>query len=291
MVSVLIAVVAAVAAVAGLTLLVVELLTERADEPRPRTVSRWLPRRGQGDAGPSLLRIVIPPGLGLLAWLISGWPVAALIVTAAAIGLPRLLVGAAADRRRIARLEALESWSRRLADLRAAGSGLEQVLEVSVRTCPEPIRPEVTLLVARLKAGWSTEAALFAFAEDVGELSADLVVAVLTREAQRRGGGLTAALTDLADTVAEEVDLRRRVDAERAKPRTSARWLTAITVAVAAFGSLNHAYIRPYGTPFGQLVLAMLAAAFASCLWWMHTIAAGVPEPRLLGSERPGGRS
>jgi hypothetical protein len=52
------------------------------------------------------------------------------------------------------------------------------------------------------------------------------VAATLILGAHRRGPGLAAVLDDLAGTVAEEVRIRRGIEADRAKPRTTARWVT-----------------------------------------------------------------
>jgi len=49
-------------------------------------------------------------------------------------------------------------------DCRHVSGRLEQALIATLRSAPEPIRPEVARLVARLRARWSTEAALRALA-------------------------------------------------------------------------------------------------------------------------------
>jgi len=237
---------------------------------------------GRGEQRRHRFEALAAPAGGLLVWLLSGWPVAGFVVAAAVWGAPALFGTARLAQRRIARLEALESWTRRLADLRAAGAGLEQALVTSLKTCPEPLRGEVANLASRLGASWRTRAALRAFADELNEPAADLVVAVLLLETERRGAGITRVLDDLAETVADEVRMRRQVEADRAKPRTTAHWVTAITLGVVAVGSFNHTYIRPYGTALGQLVLAGTAVGFAVSLWWMRALALGRPEPRLL---------
>lgn len=219
---------------------------------------------------------------GLLAWLVTRWPVAGLIVAATILGLPVLLSTSRVASRGIARIEAVEEWTRRLSDILVVGVGLEQAITTSLRSVPEPIRPEVTGLVARLSARWSTESALRAFADDLGDATGDLVVASLILGHRRRGPGLARALTAVADSVAEEVAMRRRVEADRAKPRTTARAVTLITIAVIALGSLNKTYLAPYGTPLGQLVLLGVAGIFIGALAWMRAMTLTAPHPRLL---------
>jgi Flp pilus assembly protein TadB len=225
-------------------------------------------------------------GIGLLVWAVSGWPVAGALVTATVVGLPVLLGTSTVAARRIGRVEAIEEWTRRLSDVLVAGVGLEQALIASLRTCPPALRTEVTALVARLSARWPTERALRAFADDVDDAAADLVVAALVLAARRRGPGLARVLTAVADSVAEDVSVRRKVEAERAKPRTTARGVTLITLGVVAVGALNGTYLSPYAGPLGQAVLAAIATAFIGCLAWMRALTLSPPEPRFLTGDR-----
>lgn len=226
---------------------------------------------------------------GALAWVATGWPVAGLIVVATVIGLPVLLGTSKVAARRIDIVEAIEEWTRRLSDILIAGVGLEQAITASLRTCPPPIRLEVAGLVARLSARWPVEQALRAFADDLDDAAADLVTAALVLASRRRGPGLARVLTAVADSVAEDVAVRRKVEAERAKPRATARAVTFITLGAVAVGACNGAYLAPYGNPLGQIVLAVIAAAFVGCLAWMRSLTLSAPEARFL--TKPPGRS
>ena len=237
--------------------------------------------RGTGQRS-ARTRVLLAAAAGMGVWWVTGWPVAGLIAAAAVAGLPPLLTTSVASAGRITRLEALEDWTRRLADVLTVGVGLEQAITASLRTTPAAIAPQVAALAARLGARWPTEAALRAFADDLDDATGDLVAAALILGSRRRGPGLGAVLDGLAGTVAEEVAMRRKVEADRARPRTTARWVTLITVGVVGLGALNGTYIRPYGSGLGQLVLASLALAFAGVLVWMRAISAGTPEPRFL---------
>jgi len=252
--------------------------------PRPPLAlrRRTRPTASSARSGWERWRWPVALGTGALAWAVTGWPVIGAILAATVAGLPVLLGTSQVAARRIARVEAIEEWTRRLADILVAGVGLEQAITASLRTCPEPLRAEITALVARLSARWSTEQALRAFADDIGDAAGDLVVAALILAARRRGPGLARVLTAVADSVAEDVTARRKVEAERAKPRTTARAVTLITLTVVGVGALNGNYVAPYGDPLGQIVLTVIAAGFIACLAWMRALTLSAPEPRFL---------
>jgi Flp pilus assembly protein TadB len=221
---------------------------------------------------------------GFLVWFLSGWPVAGAAVWAGVIGVPILLGAGRTARASIDRAEAIEAWSRRLADVLLTGVGLEQAVTATTDTCPEALRPYVAALAARLRAGWTTEASLRALADDLDDATADLVVATLVLGSRRRGPGLARTLTAVADSLADEVGMRRKVEAERAKPRATARAVTVVIVGVLVAGSLSGDYLRPYGTATGQVVLAALLAALAAALFALHRLARTPPTPRLLAA-------
>ncbi|WP_245852738.1 type II secretion system F family protein [Blastococcus aggregatus] len=224
-----------------------------------------------------------------VVWLASGWPVGGVLVGLAAIGVPWLLAQFAAGNAAVERLEALQEWVRRTSDVLAAGGGLEQTLIRSARTAPAPIQTEVATLAARLQARWPTARALLAFADDLDDAAGDLVVGALLLGAELRGPGLARVLTELAGSLSEEVTMRRKVEADRAKPRANARWLLLITVAVSGLAAFNGDYLAPYGTGLGQLVLAAIAGLMVACLLWMRRLTVAVPSTRFL-VDRDGGR-
>lgn len=220
----------------------------------------------------------------VVVWLVSGWLVAGLIVAVTVVGLPVILSTSRTAALAIDRVEALEEWTRRLSDILVVGVGLEQAIAATVRTCPGPLIDEVSALATRLAARWPTETALRTFADDLDDATGDLIVATLILGARRRGPGLARVLSAVADSVAEEVAMRRKVEAERAKPRTTARAVTLITLGVVAVGSLNGTYLEPYRTLLGQLVLAVITLGFVGSLAWMRALTLSKPEPRFLTS-------
>ena len=233
-------------------------------------------------------RLLLFGGLagGVIAWLVTGWMLALIAVPVAAVGLPMLLsAGSAASR--IQRLEAMEEWTRSLSGVLTIGVGLEQALVATLRSTPAAITPEVTRLVARLRARWVTEDALRAFADELDDSTGDLIAANLILGARRRGAGLSSVLEGLAESVAADVRARRQVEADRAKPRATARWVTLISAGVLVILAISGSYVEPYKSPFGQVILISLLSAYVATLVWMKRMALGRNLPRFLGT--PGG--
>lgn len=241
-----------------------------------------LMRRFEGT--PPRTRLVLGASLagGVLLALLTGWVAAIVVVPVAALGLPYLLA-APPTAATIRRLEAMEEWTRNLAGVLSSGVGLEQAITATLRSTPDAIKPEVARLVARLRARWDTEAALRAFADDLDDVTGDLVVANLLLAARRRNRSLANALHGVAESVTEDVTARRKVEAGRAKPRGSARLVTMFSAGVLVWLAFTGDYVAPYGTPLGQVLLVVLLAAYAAGLLWMRKMTEGKALPRLLG--------
>ena len=273
--------------VGGLIALVLGL---RPVEPRPPAPKKPVPGLARLTRVTRRTRILLAAGLvvGVLVAAVTGWVVAIVVVPAAAAGLPALLSAPPAAAR-VERLEAMEEWTRSLSGVLTAGAGLEQALIATLRSTPQPIRPEVTRLASRVRARWSTEDALRAFADDLDDATGDVIAANLLLGARRRGSGLASVLDGLSESVAADVRARREIEADRAKPRATARWVTIITVSVLAFLALSGEYIAPFGTPLGQLLLVLLLGLYVATLVWMRSMATGAPLPRFIGATAAAG--
>ncbi|QZY30858.1 type II secretion system F family protein [Nocardioides coralli] len=232
-------------------------------------------------------RMLLLGGLatGTVAFLVTGWVLALVIVPVAFVGLPILLSSSSAAER-IERLEAMEEWTRSLSGVLTVGVGLEQALVATLRSTPAAIAPEVTRLVARLRARWVTEDALRAFADELDDATGDLVAANLILGSRRRGAGLASVLEGLAESVAADVRARRQVEADRAKPRATARWVTLISVGVLVILAVSGTYVEPYQSPLGQVILVALLAMNVATLVWMKRMAIGRAMPRFLAPVR-----
>nr|WP_245787837.1 type II secretion system F family protein [Tessaracoccus bendigoensis] len=224
--------------------------------------------------------------VGVLVALLSGWVIAIVLFPLAAIGLP-VLLGVSDESHTIERLEGLAEWTRNLAGVITVGVGLEGALVATLRTTPDVIRPEVTTLVSRIRSRWNTAEALRAFADQFNDSTGDLVAATLILAAQKRADGLAQILSGLAESVSAEVAARRHLEADRSKPRQTARIVTIITVVCLVGMAATGQYLEPYRSPLGQIVLSVLLALYVVGLVVMRRMARVKPLPRLLASGGP----
>lgn len=269
--------------VAGALGVVVGLRPSPEPEPRPSRQPGGLRRPWHQVPAVRRWLALGALALGVVAGALTGWLVLIVVLPAAALGLP-LLLATSSETGRIARLDAIAEWTRNLSGVLVAGQGLEQALAASLRSAPDAIRPEVSRLVARLRARWDTEAALRAFADELDDATGDLVAAALILGARKRGPGLAAVLTGLAESTADDVRARRQIEADRAKPRATARWVTILSAGALAVLALSGQFLAPYATPLGQVILLLLLAGYGACLAWLKHMAASPAPARFLTS-------
>ncbi|MEJ5914815.1 type II secretion system F family protein [Pseudokineococcus sp. 1T1Z-3] len=237
-------------------------------------------RRVAGAAG---RRVPLALVAGLVVLAVTRWPVAAL--TAAGLGLVsgQLFGGAREERQQVERLEGLAAWTESLRDTIAGAVGLEQAIPATAYAAAPSIAPPLRTLADRLAVRTPLPQALLRFGDELDDATADLVVAALVLNARLRGPGLRMVLSSLAASVREEIDARRRVEADRRSTRRSVLIIMVVTIAfVGGLSVLNRTYVEPYSTALGQLVLAVVVALFVAGFWWMRRLATHVTPARLL---------
>jgi Flp pilus assembly protein TadB len=184
----------------------------------------------------------------------------------------------------IARLEALEDWTRNLGGVLTAGIGLEQAIISSERAVPDAIKAEVSLLVSRLRVHWNTEQALRSFADDLNDATGDRVATSLIASSKSSGTDLAAVLDRIAASVSDEVRMRRQIEADRGKPRSSARIITVVAlVGVLVIAASTGGYGQPYLTSAGQVWAVIWLGLGLGCLLWMRQIGSSRRIARFLG--------
>jgi Flp pilus assembly protein TadB len=256
--------------VAGLALLLLELTRP---VPQPGTPPRIRVRL----APSSRKRLLIAAGTAVVTLALTRWPVAMIAAALAVLFLPSITSSRAA-KRQAAVLEGLEQWTRRLSDMLTASRGLEEALETSARQAPAAIEPAVTALGRRLAARTGTEEALRAFAAEIDDPAGDRIAAALIIATGHRGGAVRDVLNALAIMLARDVAARREIEADRAQHRTTVKWLTLFVLGFTVFAVLNRSYSLPYGTAYGQVVMALVAALYAGGLLWLHHLGS-LPVP------------
>jgi Flp pilus assembly protein TadB len=275
----ILAVAAGALAGGGLFLLVVAI---RGLPPRVRSSGTDRFSRAIRDA--FSIRGSIALIVGILVLLITRWVVAAIGMALLAYSW-QSLSGAASERRSISRLEGLATWTESLRDTIAGAVGLEQAIPASIRVADSAIREPLVRLVDRLHTRMPMHLALRRFAEDLDDASADMIIAALIINSRLRGPGLRDLLGALADSVREELDMRRKVNSSRRSTRRSVQIVIAVSVLMALFlAVLDRSFLQPYDSVFGQLVLAVIVAIYGLGIWWLRKLAKFDTPQRLLGT-------
>ncbi len=270
--------------IAGGLVLVVAGLQRRAPEGAKLSTDLWK-KVVDSSTGRAVRRrwwqLALALVAGLVAAAVVGWPLLAVLVPVVAYGLPIVL--SAPSNRDLAVLEALDRWVRTLASLLPTGRSISDAIRVSVGQAPALLAPHLRLLTARLDDRWTTAQALLTLADELDSPDADAVLAALSLAADRGGTGATATLAALADNIQDRLRALREIETERAKPRIVVRQVTAITLVVLGLALLfGGPFFAPYGSPLGQLLLAVLVLAYLGALLFLRRLTLPRPRQRIL---------
>jgi Flp pilus assembly protein TadB len=267
----------------GLFLLVIALrgLPVRPQRQRPGRLERQVRELVSVRGGIALVVGILV--LVATRWVVAGVGIALLVYSWRSLG------GAASERKTMARLESLATWTESLRDTIAGAVGLEQAIPSSIRVADVSLREPLTKLVDRLHTRVPMHVALRRFADDLDDPSADMIIAALIINSRLRGPGLRALLGALAVSVREELDMRRKVNAGRRSTRRSVQIVVAVSVGMAiGLAVLDHAFLSPYDGVSGQLVLVIIGAIYAAGILWLRRLATFESPQRLLGTGSSG---
>jgi tight adherence protein B len=252
------------------------------------TASRQDNRRWQSFLGTVRRQATVPRVTGTLAAAVivaavTRWPVGTLLAGLAAWLLPPVLGPDREHARAVEKIEAIASWTEQLRDTLAAAAGLEQAILATAPIAPAAVREHVTGLAARIRQGQRLPDGLRALAAEAADPAADLVTAALLLASEQQARDLGQLLAGLADSARQHAAMRMRIAASRARVRTGSRIIIAATLALTV-GLLawSRAFLQPYDTAAGQLVLAAIGGCFAAAFWWLHRIAGIGDPPRIL---------
>ncbi|MFD5089165.1 type II secretion system F family protein [Amycolatopsis thailandensis] len=243
-------------------------------------------RRGQtrrAQAGPRDQRQALRGGLavavGVLIGVATGWVVGAVLAGLAVWALPRVLGRDPEHARRVARIEAIATWTEMLRDTLSAAAGLEQAILATAPLAPPAIRGEITDLAVRIENGDRLAPSLRHLADQLADPTGDLVIAALVLAAEQQARQLGDLLGSLAHTAREQASMRMRVEAGRARTRTSVRVIVGTTLCFAvAVVLLNRPYLSAYDSATGQIVLLGIGVLFGLGFTWLVRVAR-VAEP------------
>ena len=240
----------------GLLLLVMGVRRTERTDLRARMASRG------ADQDRRLVQLAVASGVALVVLLLTGRPVGAVLAGGIALSLPSVFGGKAARQAEIARVEAIATWAGQLRDMLTGGSGLLETIEATAPFAPAPIRAEVERLALGMRRG-RLHAALRAFAAEVDDPMADLVVASLIVATTEQVGRLGELLGSLATRTREQAALRMRIDKDRSSTRTQVRGVVIATIAmILGLMVFNKGLLAAYDSADGQLVLAAIGAMF-----------------------------
>lgn len=271
---------------AGLGLFLLVVGWRGTELVRSDRLRQWLPLCRPVDRR-QLMRIGLVTAVGLLVGLATGWIVGALLAGAACWGLPRVLARDPEHARRVVRIEAIASWAEMLRDTLSAAAGLEQAILATAPLAPAAVRREVGALAAAIENGRRLAPSLRLLADELADPTGDLVIAALVLAAEQQARQLGDLLGSLAHTAREQASMRLRVEAGRARTRTSVRVIVGATVGFAVVVVLlNRQYLMAYDSAFGQVVLLAVGALFSVGFAWLVRIAAVTAPARFLTAER-----
>lgn len=250
----------------------------RQTAPMPGSVKRLGARFSKAER----VRTGVAFLVALIFFLITGWAPALILLPLGALTIPTLFSNRA-ERQVMEKLEALEAWTRSLSGLIGVGTFLETALKASQTSAAESIRPMVKRLIARLDGGWTLSAALEAFANEVDDPTADVIIMNLMLAAKQRGAGLGAALENIAESVHDEIRARHQIDTDRSKTRQDTR-IIVVGVAVMLVGMPFLPVIaEPYQSATGQVMYMVWVGALCAVLYSMHQMTKPYRAARMLG--------
>jgi tight adherence protein B len=256
-------------------------VVERAPKPTPKAK-----RIATTPTSEIVKRVVIAVVLCGVFWWLTGWPMAG--VSAASISLVVPLV-AQAQRDRDEQLQQSEDiarWCEMVRDSMKAGSYLKEAIDATAQSqvSGRTIRKHVRNLADRCDEMPIT-AALRVFADEVADPICDQIVLSLILCEEQGGKQLVEVLDEIVASVRRRAAMRRRVETGRARTYAATRAMVVMTILIAVLMTVfASGFMEPFDSPFGQLWMGVVGAAFTAAVWAMVPMSRPEPEHRLIRS-------
>jgi tight adherence protein B len=266
---------------AGIGVALLMLISGLRPQARPDRPGRAERRRAR--AGASAMRIAAVLAVGAVVGAATRWPIAALLAAMAAWALPSVLGPDRAQKRSLARVEAIAAWAEDLSGTLRAAAGIEQTILETSAVAPAEIRVELARLTEAVRAGVRLPDALRAFAADLSDPTADMVANVLLQASQHQARDIAVGLSGVGRKARRQATSRMRVATGRARVRTATRIIVGVMLATpVGLAVFVGDFLAPYGTGLGQVLLAVFGAMFAGVIAWMVRTGRVRDLPRIL---------
>ena len=185
-------------------------------------------------------------------------------------------VTAARARRRRQRDAAREAWPRLLEELRiqtmALGRSVPQALFEVAASAPAELRPAFEAARREWLLSTDFERAVAVLKARLADATADAVAETLLVAHALGGTQVDRCLAALADDRVLDLQGRKDAVARQAGARFARRFVLVVPLGMAGLGLGVGDGRAAYGTPTGQLLVAVGLALLAACWWWSGRI-------------------
>jgi len=244
-----------------------------------------LARAGLGEVDPRELAAVTAAlaAVGAVGGLVVfGAALPALAVGAAAAGVP---VASARVRRRERRAAAQEAWPRMIEEMRiltsSLGRSVPQALFEAGRRAPESLRPAFAAAQREWLLSTDFERTVAVLKAGLADPTADAACETLLVAHDVGGTDLDRRLDALIEDRTLDVQGRKDARSKQAGVRFARRFVLLVPVGMALVGMTVGNGRAAYGTPWGQVMVAIGIACIVACWLWAGRLLALPEEERV----------
>lgn len=204
-----------------------------------------------------------------MALVATGWPMATIAGAIVGAVVPEMVARSREERERIDRMEAVSEVASRIRDSLRSGIALQEAISIVARRPPAAIAHDLRRLVADMKIE-GIGAAVRSLSRRSGDFSSEVLAAALS-VSERFGARNTAEVLDaLSEATTSRALTLREARARQTHNRASARIVVATPILLLLIiQRTSPGYLEPFGTPIGQLVLALAFALMGVGYWAM----------------------